>query len=359
MKLNFTMYHLKNLYIFFAILALIIFFFSTTKVKANAFEVKNIEISQPFKKNFNKNEVISNGFKEAFFELINSLVKSSDLKKIDEIKLKEIKSMVDSFSIKEEKFIKQIYYVNLGVSFNKKKIFKFLEKKNIFPSQIIKETFLFIPIIIDQDLNDLVIFSNNPIYKNWNNFSKETQLINYLLPTEDLEDMNLIKSKSDFIEDYDFDEIIQKYFLKHSIIALIFKKDNEINVLSKINIQDNTFIKNNLFSKFNLYDENEIESFVIEIMTIYEDLWKEYNQINTSIKLPLLIRVDNDNLNTSLEFESILDQVDLINAYSIKKFDKNYLLYKVIFNGTTTNFINIMREKDYNFDTQKKIWILK
>ena len=99
------MYHLKNLYIFFAILALIIFFFSTTKVKANAFEVKNIEISQPFKKNFNKNEVISNGFKEAFFELINSLVKSSDLKKIDEIKLKEIKSMVDSFLLKKKNLL--------------------------------------------------------------------------------------------------------------------------------------------------------------------------------------------------------------------------------------------------------------
>ena len=43
-------------------------------------------------------------------------------------------------------------------------------------------------------INDLVIFSNNPLYENWNNFSNETQLINYLLPTEDLEDLNLIKS---------------------------------------------------------------------------------------------------------------------------------------------------------------------
>ena len=353
------MYHLRNLYIFFTILALIIFFFSTTKVKANAFEVKNIEISKPFKKNFDKNDVISIGFKKAFFELINSLVKSSDLKKIDPIKLREIKSMVDSFSIKEEKFINQVYYVNLGVSFNKKKIFNYLEKKNIFPSQIIKETFLFIPIIIDQDHNDLVIFSNNPIYKNWNNIVKKTHLINYLLPTEDLEDMNLIKSKSNFIEDYDFQEIIKKYFLNNSIVALIFKKDNEIDVLSKINIQNNTFIKNNSFSNFDLKDKEELESFITQIMIIYEDLWKEHNQINTSIKLPLIIRVNNNDLEISLKFESILNQVDLINDYSINKFNKDYLYYEIIFNGTTTNFINIMSEKNYNFDTQKKIWILK
>ena len=46
----------------------------------------------------------------------------------------KLKGMIESFSIKEEKFINEIYYVNLGVSFNKKKIFNYLEKKNIFPS---------------------------------------------------------------------------------------------------------------------------------------------------------------------------------------------------------------------------------
>ena len=69
--------------------------------------------------------------------------------------------MIESFNIQEEKFINEIYYVNLGVSFERKKIFKYLEKKNIFPSQPIKETFLFIPIIIDENINELKIFSNN------------------------------------------------------------------------------------------------------------------------------------------------------------------------------------------------------
>ena len=49
--------------------------------------------------------------------------------------------MIDSFSIKEEKFINERYHINLGVSFNKKNIFSYLEKKNIFPTQIMYETF--------------------------------------------------------------------------------------------------------------------------------------------------------------------------------------------------------------------------
>ena len=61
------MYYLKNLYIFFWILSLFLFFFSTTKVHSKAFEITNIEISKPFEKDFNKNQVLDEGFNKAFF----------------------------------------------------------------------------------------------------------------------------------------------------------------------------------------------------------------------------------------------------------------------------------------------------
>ena len=68
-------------------------------------------------------------------------MKSSDQKKIKNIKSNEIKSMIQSFSIKEEKFINKVYHLSLGVTFDKK-VFNYLEK-NIFPTQIIQETFFF------------------------------------------------------------------------------------------------------------------------------------------------------------------------------------------------------------------------
>ena len=152
--------------------------------------------------------------------------------------------MIDSFSIKEEKFINQVYYVSLGVSFNKKRIYNYLEKKNIFPSQIIKQKFLFLPIIIDQKLNELTIFSQNPIYDNWNNIEEKYFLINYLLPTEDIEDLAIIKKKYNFIENYNFEEIIKKYLIDNCIIALIFKNDQELRILSKIITKNKVIIKN-------------------------------------------------------------------------------------------------------------------
>ena len=353
------MHYLKNLYILFIVLSLNIFFFSTTKVLAKSFEINDIEISKPFENNFNKNIVIDTGFKEAFSKLIQTIIRSSDYKKVKNIKLNEIKAMVDSFSIKEEKFIDQNYYVNLGVSFNKKKIFKYLERKNIFPSQIIKEKFLFIPIIIDENDNDLKIFSNNLVYEKWNTINQEYYLINYLLPTEDLEDLSIIKKNYDLIENYDFKEIIKKYYLENCIIALFFKNGQEVRILSKIITKNKVVINNDSFPEFDLQNEEKINSLISKLKNTYEDTWKNYNQINTSIKLPIVLRVDNQNFTKLINFENTLSELDLVNYFSIKKFNNKYLYYEIIFNGTPTNFLNIMKDKNYKFDTQKKIWILE
>ena len=353
------MHYFRKLYIFFSIISVILFFFSTTKLNAEVLKVDNIEISKPFENNFNKNDIINTGFKKAFSELLASLVKTKDLEKISTIRLSEIKGMIQSFTIQEEKFVDQIYYVNLGVSFNKKKIFNYLERKNIFPAQQIKQKFLFIPILIDENTQSLIIFNNNKVYDQWNQINKKSQLIEYVLPTEDLEDLNLIKSKYEFIEKYDFEEIIEKYFLDNSIITLIFKNTEGLRVLSRIKINKNISIKNDLFKNYDLNDEKQLTSLIDILKENYEDNWKEYNQINTSIKLPLSIRVKSNSSKKIVEFESTLQSIDLINNFSIKKLDKNYIFYEIVFNGPPQNFIRIMSEKDYDFNTQKKIWILE
>ena len=353
------MYYIKRLYIFFSTLALIIFFFSTEVVKAKSFEINDIEIVQPFEINFDKNKVIDLGFKNAFFELVYSLIKSPDFKKIDDIRLNEIKGMIETFSVKKEKFIDQKYYLNLGVSFNKKKIFKYLEKKNIFPSRILKEQFLFIPIIINENGNDLSIFSNNPIYVNWNKTNKRYQLINYLLPSEDLEDLRLIKEKLDVIETYNFNEITKKYFLKNSIISLIFRGNNEVRILSKIYNDKNEIIKNDTFKNINIDNEKDLNFLIENLKNLFDDTWKKLNEINTSIKVPITIKIKNDDLKKSNNFELFLDEIDMVSDYSIQKFDKEFIFYEVLFNGTVQNFINIMKNKKYNLNTQKKVWMIE
>ena len=150
-----------KLYLIIFILTLFKIFFSTTFLYAENFDIQNIEISKKFNMNFKKTDVIDDGFKIAFQKLIVDITKSKDQNKLDKLSLLNIKTIIDNFSIKEEKFIDNIYYVNLDVAFNKKKVFSLLEKKNIFPSLPKKEKVLFIPILIEEDQKNNILFTEN------------------------------------------------------------------------------------------------------------------------------------------------------------------------------------------------------
>ena len=354
-KTSFT----KILYIFFIILSLNLFFFSTDKVIGKVFEIKDIEISEAFEINFNKNNVIDQGFRDAFSKLTKLILNSSDQKKLKKPKLIELKEMVDSFSIKQENFKEEIYYVNLDVRFNKKKVLNYLEIKNIFPSIPIKKKILFLPIIIEENKKDLFLFSENEVFQKWN-LNKETyHLLDYILPAEDLEDFNLIKKKYEFIEEYDFKEIIDKYNLGDSIVALIFKNQKDLRILSRITIKDNVVLKNQTFSNINLKKDDQIKFVIDELKLIYEDYWKNFNQINTSIKLPINITINTNDNDKISKFEKTLEELDLIYDFFIIKFDKDYIYYQIIFNSTPNIFLKTMREYNFDFDTQNKIWLLR
>ena len=252
-----------------------------------------------------------------------------------------------------------VYFMNIDVSFNKKAIYRFLERKNIFPSAAIKKKFLFIPIIIDENTNELLIFYKNKILSEWNENKKNSDLIEYILPTEDLEDINFIKDNFENIEKYDFKEVISKYSLEDYIIALIFKNNNELRILSRINVNKQTILKNKLFSNLDIEKIDNIKNLIKDLKVIYVDYWKNFNLINTSIKLPINIKVQSLESERISDFEKKLRETDLVYDFFIYKIDKNFVYYKLIFNGTATVFLKVMSSHNYNFDTQNKLWILK
>ena len=113
----------QKVYIFFISYVLFIIFFFTTFIYANNFKVSDIEISSPIKLNFKKNSVIDEGFQTSFLNLLSMITTSGDRNKVKNISTKEIKSMIDSFTISDEKFINNEYFAKLETTFNKKKNF--------------------------------------------------------------------------------------------------------------------------------------------------------------------------------------------------------------------------------------------
>ena len=346
----------SNIYLIILILTLLKIFFSTTFSYAESFNIENIEISKKFNMNFQKTDVLNAGFKIAYQNLISNITKSDDQNRLKDLSLSNIKTTIDSFSIKEEKFIDNIYYVNLDVTFNKKKIYSLLEKKNIFPSQPKKKKILFIPLIIEESKKNLMLFSENIFYKNWIIDDGGKNQLTYVLPTEDLDDIQIIKSNYDILEEYDFKEIVNKYSLDNYIISLIYKNNDDLRILSKIKLSDRMVLDNRVFQNFKI--ENLTDT-IHKLKIIYEDYWKNENQINTSIKLPLTIAVDIRNDKKIKDFENTIKKFDLVSSFYVSKLDNMKVYYTVIFNGTPKVFILEMQRSGHNLDIKNKIWILK
>ena len=351
-------FKLQKVYIFFISLILFIIF-STNLLHANSFKVSEIEISSPFELNFNKNRVIDDGFRDSFFNLISMITTSGDKNKIKNITLKEIKAMIDSFIIRDEKFINNEYFAKLDTSFNKKKILNYLEIKNIFPSTPIKNKVLLIPILVDNDLDSIYLFSDNIFYQKWNDNNKNYYLLDYLLPSEDLEDIKKIQEMSSTIENFNFTELIAKYDLQDYIISIIFKNKNEFRVLSKIFLNNSLKIDNQTYYKIDLNREKDFEVILDSLKTIYENYWKKNNEINTSIKLPLTISIKSNDYEKIQEVEEILNSIDLISKFYILKFDSQNTYYKLIYNGSPKTFLNDFSKRNINLIMENNIWNVK
>ncbi len=359
MKFNIKLFNFKRLYIHFCFLALLNIFFSTENIQAKTFSINDIEISTPFEINFNKNKIIDEGFAQAFNRMVLSILQTQDQKKLSKTPLRLIKSMIETFSIQEERFIDEVYYLSLNVSFNKKKVLNLMEQKNIFASLPVEKKIFFLPIIVDKDKDEISIFSENYIFNNWNSNNQKYHLLKYILPTEDLDDFNLIKRNTKFLESYNFNEIIKKYNLDDYIISIIFKENNTIKVLNKINLNQEEDLKNINFQNLNIDNYKEADKLVESLKTAYENYWKSKNEINTSVKISLTVSINNNDNSEISKFEQILDSVDLVYNYYIYKFNNKDSFYKIIFNGSPDHFLKIMKNKNYKFDIQKKIWVVK
>ena len=359
MKFIYQFIQLKNLYNFFLFLALLNIFFSTENSVAKTFSIKEIEISSPFNASFKKNKIINEGFVKAYEELILTVVQSKDQPKLKKTSIKEVKSLIETFSIVEENFIDENYNLTLNVQFSKRNFFELLEKKNIFPSSIIKKDLFFFPIEVDERKNEIFLFSESQLFKNWNLTKHNHHQLNYILPNEDIGDYNLIKININNLEDFDFREISKKYNFEDFIIMIIFKNNKEVRVLNKIVFNNNQNLKNFKFKNINFKNSKDLKKFIENQKIVFEDHWKLKNIINTSIRLNLTISVDNSNIIKINQFEETLSNIELINNFNIFKFDNKSNIYKIIFNGTRDQFLDVMKDYDYFFEIKNKIWVLK
>ena len=349
----------KKIYLIIITSILFLNTFLISEIYAVSFKVSEIEISEDFDLNFNKKKVFDMAFKAAFEQLTLMTTISSYKKKLNRTNIEDIKSLINSFNISDEKFINDKYYAKFNVNFDKRKTLKFFANNNIFPSIPKKIDVLFIPVLVNSKSEKLTMFNENPIFINWSKNLKASDLISYILPNEDIEDRIFLEANLKNIENYNFEEIIKKYAIENFIINIIYHEQNSLKVLSKIKLNNNYKIVNGDYKNIDLKDEDSRKKFISKLKNIYEDNWKELNIINTSIKLPVTVSLPSNDINKIKLFENLVNNLDLVSDFYILSFNNKNIYYKIIYNGTPKKLLTSILESGFEIENDNKNWNIK
>ena len=140
---------------------------------------------------------------------------------------------------------------------------------------------------------------------------------------------------------------------------ILLKNDNQLRLYSKVKFENKNILMNNSFNNIDIKNKDSIRNIILEIKNLYEDKWKSFNKLNTTIVLPIRLSLDSKNVELSKKLENTLLNLDFVSDFKIEKFNNNEIIYKIIFNSTPQKFLENIVMYDFKIDTSSSIWKIK
>ena len=291
--------------------------------------------------------------------LVGRLVESKDYKIFQKIEIDEIKSLINNFSVTNEKFMNNEYITEVEVEFDRKKVLNFIQSKNVISSIPKNINLLIIPIVIDTVKDEIYYINNNIFFKEWLNVNEDYHLINYSLPNQDIEDFQIIKKNVKNLERNNLKEIIEKYNFDNFALLIIYKTEKNLRIFSRVNFNGSEFTINNTYFNTEINDLKKAHYLIATTKKEYEDKWKLLNEINISLNLSVLLSIDSKEYEKINKFEQFLIDQELVSNYKIKSISNKDIFYQVTYNGNPEKFLKTLNENDFEINSSTKIWIIK
>ncbi len=344
----------KIILIFFAATAILFLTFSKSSSEENLFTINDIKIKGTFDLNFSRDKYLNKAFLNSFEILMDKILLTRDLKIVKNVNLKQVKKLISSFQILEESYSNDIYKAKIKVTFNENKIKKLLREKNISFSQPEYISAVFFPILFSKD--ELIDFSNNYFYKNWTDIKVNNELINFILPIEDLDDVSKILNMKNKIENLNVDALVGKYDVKNYVFVLMDHKNKKLTVYIKTNFNNNKINKNISYDLKDLNNEADLNSILINLKEIIVDLWKEENLVNLLMPLSINIKFEHKKLEQLDRLRNVFQKINIIENYSLEEFDINNSYYKIYYYGNPKKLKSEFLKFGYNLKSKQGNW---
>ncbi len=341
------------------IFVILIIFTKTGNVLSdtNIFNVNNIEIEE--EKSKNKEKLLNKAFRKAFDELTNRLLLKEDYENVSNTNLIDIKKLISYYQIKnsksEEEQVKTLKTVN--VLFDKDKMHMFFNQKNLLYSDIINTEVILFPLLkIDEQL---YIYTQNYFYENWGKESNN-ELIKYILPTENIENIQLINNNKENIYKLDIANFFREYDNQNIVFVYIEIKKKSAEVFLSTKIENKRINKNLTFKNdSNLKEESFFNKIISEVNILIKDLIKSQNLIDvkTPAFLNAQIKIDK-NKNNLFMFNERLQKIDLVDNFYVQELNKDYVLVKIKYLGKIRKIIDKFKDQNIDLIMKDGMWQL-
>ena len=264
---------------------ILILFFKTGNILSdeNIFNVNNIEISKKASKS--DNELANEAIKAGFNQLIKKILLFEDKNKLSQLNFSQIKDLVLYYQVIDESDLNKSDKIKFNIFFNKEKLHNLFYTRNILYSEVTNKEIYLLPII--KKGNEIYIYNKNYFYENWNN-KNITDLVEFILPLENIEVIRNITLNKDNIFNLDLRNLFQEYTSKNLALILIDETNtNNEKIYLKTNILGKNIDKNIKIKKQNLDTEEFYDKIIVESSNEIINIIKSQNLID--IKTPSFI----------------------------------------------------------------------
>ena len=126
-----------------------------------------------------------------------------------------------------------------------------------------------------------------------------------------------------------------------------------------MNLNKNEVSRNFSFENIDLSKNEKIDFLTQNLKTNILDLWKELNIVNYDFPLTINIAFNNKNFDSLLNLEKTMNNMQIINEYSIDEMSINKILIKTKYFGNPKKLSEEFSEFDYELKYSNGSWNLK
>ena len=331
---------------------ILLVFFKTGTIfsNENIFNVNNIEIKK--KDSINNEAAANKAIKEGFKTLVKRVLLDEDKKKLSNLNFKQIKELVSYYQTKRKENT-----LTYSVFFDKEKLHEIFYTLEISYSDISDKEIYLLPVLEEKD--QLNIFNNNFFYEKWNNFG-ENNLIEFILPLENIEIIQNINSNKNSILDIDLRDLFQEYSNKNlSLLVIQLNNNSQAKVFLKTEILGKNISKNMLVKKMNNEKTSLNEKIIVEAKNELENIIKSQNLIDVRtpsfLNVKLILNSDND----LVELNKRLKKIDSIENIFVQEFNNKYIFLKMKYLGKITKIIKKLENQKILLKESGSQWSLR